>query len=628
MGSLLDKLNLPEDLPKLDIETLDELAEEIRQRLVDVVSKNGGHLASNLGIVELTLGMYTVWNPYKDRIVWDVGHQCYVHKILTGRNKELATLRQLDGISGFPKREENPADAFNTGHSSTSISAALGIMRGLGLQKGKSKCIAVIGDGALTGGMAFEALNDAARVFNDFVIILNDNGMSISRNVGGMSRYLGKIRTGRSYIRIKKGLKNTLYKIPFIGEKLVKLIQKFKLSIKILVIPGEIFEELGFKYIGPVDGHNINAIRDALQKADFMYGPVIVHVVTKKGYGYKIAEDNPDKFHGVGPFDKETGEVYSEKRISFSKSFSNHLCELAEKDERVIAITAAMQNGTGLSDFLAKYPDRFYDVGIAEQHAITMASGMATTGVKPFVAMYSTFLQRAYDQVLHDAALQSLPIVIAVDRAGISGMDGETHQGIYDIAYLTHIPNITIAAPCCIEEQIQLMDMALEYDKGPFVIRYPAYDEYEYDRKFLADNPCIIGQGLLMEEEKDNYDIVFIAIGKMVGTALKASHFLKEKGYNVNVFNARFANPLDVSGIKDLVSKAKCYMTLEDGVKVSGFGSSVVCQMAEEGIQKPCRIIGFPSSPIPHGSIDALFKRYGMDVQSIADAAIDMIEKL
>ncbi len=428
MGSLLDKLTLPEDLPKLDIETLDELAEEIRQRLVDVVSKNGGHLASNLGIVELTLGMYTVWNPYKDRIVWDVGHQCYVHKILTGRNKELATLRQLDGISGFPKREENPADAFNTGHSSTSISAALGIMRGLGLQKGKSKCIAVIGDGALTGGMAFEALNDAARVFNDFVIILNDNGMSISRNVGGMSRYLGKIRTGRSYIRIKKGLKNTLYKIPFIGEKLVKLIQKFKLSIKILVIPGEIFEELGFKYIGPVDGHNIKAIRDALQKADFMYGPVIVHVVTKKGYGYKIAEDNPDKFHGVGPFDKETGEVYSEKRISFSKSFSNHLCELAEKDERVIAITAAMQNGTGLSDFLAKYPDRFYDVGIAEQHAITMASGMATTGVKPFVAMYSTFLQRAYDQVLHDAALQSLPIVIAVDRAGISGMDGETHQ--------------------------------------------------------------------------------------------------------------------------------------------------------------------------------------------------------
>ncbi len=630
-NNLLKTLKLPDDLPKLNLEQLNELSVCIRERLIDVVSETGGHLASNLGVVELTIAMYSIWNPFTNKIIWDVGHQTYVHKILTGRNDELSTIRQLNGLSGFPKREESMSDAFNTGHSSTSISAALGMVRANRITNDKKKVIAVIGDGALTGGMAFEALNDAARIYNDITIILNDNGMSISRNVGGMSRYLGRIRTGKSYIRLKKGFKAFLLRVPFLGEKLVSLIQRLKLSIKILVIPGDIFEELGFKYIGPVDGHNISEIKKVLKKVEYMYGPVIVHVVTKKGYGYKPAEKNPDMFHGVSPFDKETGNMRKNINISFSRNFSKHLCELAEKDKTIAAITAAMQNGTGLREFSNLYPDRFFDVGIAEQHAITMASGMATGNVKPFVAMYSTFLQRAYDQVLHDAALQKLPMVISVDRAGISGTDGETHQGIYDLAYLNHIPNLTVTAPCCIEEQSQFMDIALDLMNkklcGPFVIRYPAYDNYTHDREYIIKNPVAAGKGLVMNDENKSYDIALIAIGRMVETAMSVSEKLKLMGYTAIVFNARFLSPLDTDGIFDVVSRSKCYMTLEDGVKKGGFGSSVICALTEKGLMRHAEIVGLPDEPIPHGSIDSLHVKYGMDAQSVTEKAVNLINK-
>lgn len=623
--SLLKELNLPGDLKGLTNEDLGLLAEEIRERLIDIVSKRGGHLASNLGVVELTLALYSIWNPYETKIVWDVGHQTYVHKILTGRNDAFESLRQKDGLSGFPKREESLADSFNTGHSSTSISAALGIMRGQKLQGNNDKVIAIIGDGALTGGMAYEALNDASKEDGNLLIILNDNGMSIGKNVGAMSRYLGRIRTGRSYIRLKKGFKKFLIKIPLIGEKLINLIQKFKISIRVLVIPGEIFEELGFKYLGPIDGHNFKALKNAFNKSKYIEKPCLIHLVTQKGYGYGPAMENPDFFHGVSAFDKDSGTMKKSQALSFSKSFSDHICKLAKDDKRICAVTAAMQNGTGLTAFEKEFPDRFFDVGIAEQHAITMAAGLAVSGMKPVVTMYSSFLQRAYDQLIHDACLQSLHLTLLIDRAGVCGPDGETHQGIFDIGFLSPLPNITIAAPATVEEQKDLLNLALEHEGGPFAIRYPAYDTFSASRERIISSPVKYGESLLMLAKEDYYDLVFVALGNMVDPSIKAAEILKVKGYKVNVINARFVKPLDEEAIYNSLKKSKAYITVEDGVSINGFGSLVLKKMNERGLNINCRILGLPDKNICHGNIPCIHKDYGLDPESLAKEATNLI---
>ncbi len=629
MSTWLETLRLPEDLKTLNSKQMAELAEEIRARLIAVVSETGGHLASNLGVVELTLGLYSVFDPYQDKIIWDVGHQSYVHKILTGRNAALPTLRSFGGLSGFPKREESPADCFNTGHSSTSLSAGLGMVRARSIRGESYHVISVIGDGALTGGMAFEALNDAARTFGEFLIILNDNGMSISRNVGGMSQYLGRIRTRRSYIRLKRGVKLFLSKIPLVGERLIRGIKRFKASLKLLLIPGELFEDLGLPYIGPVDGHDVKAVQNALRKAMEQGGPVLVHMITRKGYGYPPAEENPDLFHGVPSFDPDSGQLTSDQAVSFSRHFAEHLIALAEQDVLIAAVTAAMPTGTGLQWFGEKFPERFVDVGIAEQHAVTMAAGMAASGIKPFVVIYSTFLQRAYDQLLHDVALQQLPVIIGIDRAGVSGADGETHQGIYDLAYLNPMPYVSICAPCCVEEQAQMMDVGLSMffassdqphpvPRGPFVIRYPAKDRFTRDRSFVRTSPVVYGKGVLLRDEPGQADVTLAALGSMVEPALEAAELLEKEGIRTLVFHPRFVQPLDGEGLRACVERTRCLVTVEDGVVVGGYGSYAADYLMSYGGLVPMAILGFPDEPVEHGSIDQLYHKYCLDAVGIA----------
>ena len=609
---MLEQINNAEDLKKLSINEKNTLSEEIRKYILDVVSKNGGHLASNLGIVELTIAIHSVFDLEKDRVVWDVGHQAYVHKIFTGRKDELKTLRKLDGIAGFPKTSESITDCFNTGHSSTSISAAMGIAKARDLKNEDYSVLAVIGDGALTGGMALEALNHVGSSKTRMIVILNDNEMSISKNVGGINKFLSKLRVKKRYtISNKKGRK-IIEKIPLIGKSAVNAVTKIKKSIKQLILPKMYFEDIGFKYVGPVDGHNIEDMEYILSRAKELDEPVLIHVLTKKGKGYKPAEENPDKFHGTGPFNIETGESTKKKSKDYSKAFGEKLIELAEKNEKIVAITAAMRDGTGLKDFSIKYPERFFDVGIAEQHALTFAAGLAKEGMIPFVPIYSSFYQRAYDQVIHDICIQKLPVIMCVDRAGCVGNDGETHQGLYDMAFFKLIPNITIMAPKDFEELTKMMEFAIEL-KAPVVIRYPRGGES--DIKFEKHEEIKLGKSEILQEGED---VTIIGIGKMTSTAMKVANLLKKDDISAEVINARFLKPIDEKVITESISKTKFVITIEDGTQIGGLGSSIkeiIVNKKIEGVKIKC--FAYPDEFIKHGSVPELEKIYGLDCENI-----------
>lgn len=605
---MLEKIKSSEDVKKLSKQEKTELAEEIRKYILEVVSENGGHLASNLGVVELTIALHSVFDMSKDKIIWDVGHQSYVHKILTGRKEQLKTLRKLDGIAGFPKTNECEADCFNTGHSSTSISAALGMARARDIKKENNSVIAVIGDGALTGGMAFEGLNDAGCNKTKLTVILNDNEMSISENTGGLSMMLSKIRTRKSYTKPNISAKKVILKIPVVGKPVVKIVQKFKGSIKQLVIPKMFLEDIGFRYLGPVDGHNEAELERMLNITKQLDGPVLLHVITKKGKGYKIAEENPDKFHATGPFEIDTGKSKKKKSKDYSKVLGDKLVELAQNDDRIVAITAAMKDGTGLTEFANKFPDRFFDVGIAEQHALCMAAGMAKEGMKPVVPIYSSFYQRGYDQVIHDIAIQKLPVVMCVDRAGIVGADGETHQGLLDMAFFRIVPNLTIMAPKDFVEFENMIEFAIKLGK-PVVIRYPRGGEDKY--KFNKEEKIELGKAETLTYGKN---ATIIAIGKTVSKAVK----IAEKLEKVEVINARFLKPLDVEKIKESIAKTKNVIVIEDGTSVGGLTTAIKELIVDENLKNiKFKSFAYPDKFIEHGSVEELEKRYNVDENTI-----------
>ena len=605
---MLEKIKSSEDVKKLSKQEKTELAEEIRKYILEVVSENGGHLASNLGVVELTIALHSVFDMSKDKIIWDVGHQSYVHKILTGRKEQLKTLRKLDGIAGFPKTNECEADCFNTGHSSTSISAALGMARARDIKKENNSVIAVIGDGALTGGMAFEGLNDAGCNKTKLTVILNDNEMSISKNTGGLSMMLSKIRTRKSYTKPNISAKKVILKIPVVGKTVVRIVQKFKGSIKQLVIPKMFLEDIGFRYLGPVDGHNEAELERMLNITKQLDGPVLLHVITKKGKGYKIAEENPDKFHATGPFEIETGKSKKEKSKDYSKVLGDKLVELAQNDDKIVAITAAMKDGTGLTEFANKFPDRFFDVGIAEQHALCMAAGMAKEGMKPVVPIYSSFYQRGYDQVIHDIAIQKLPVVMCVDRAGIVGADGETHQGLLDMAFFRIVPNLTIMAPKDFVEFEKMIEFATKLEK-PVVIRYPRGGEDKY--KFNKEEKIELGKAETLTYGKN---ATIIAIGKTVSKAVK----IAEKLEKVEVINARFLKPLDVEKIKESIAKTKNVIVIEDGTSVGGLTTAIKELIVDENLKNiKFKSFAYPDKFIEHGSVEELEKRYNVDENTI-----------
>ena len=611
---MLEQINGAADLRRLNINEKKILAQEIREYIIDVVSKNGGHLASNLGIVELTLAIHNVFDLKKDKVVWDVGHQAYVHKILTGRKEQLKTLRKLDGLAGFPKTSESETDCFNTGHSSTSISAAMGMAKARDLKKENHSVIAVIGDGALTGGMALEALNHVGSSRTNMIVILNDNEMSISKNIGGINKLLTRLRAKRRYTVSNQKGRKIIEKIPVIGRLTVKAVKRIKKSIKQLIIPKMYFEEIGFKYLGPVDGHNLEDLEYILSRAKELDEPVLIHVLTKKGKGYKPAEDNPDKFHGTGPFNIETGESTKKKSKDYSKAFGEKLIELAEKNDRIVAITAAMRDGTGLKDFSTKYPERFFDVGIAEQHALTFAAGLAKEGMIPFVPIYSSFYQRAYDQVIHDICIQKIPVIMCVDRAGCVGNDGETHQGLYDMAFFRLIPNITIMAPKDFEELTKMMKFAIEL-KAPVVIRYPRGGEA--DVKFDKHEELELGKAEVL---KEGQDVTIIGIGKMTAMAMKVANELEKDDINAEVINARFLKPLDESKITESISNTKFVITIEDGTEIGGLGSSIkelIINKKLEDVKIKC--FAYPDEFIKHGSVSELEELYGLDYKNIVN---------
>ncbi|WP_347489629.1 1-deoxy-D-xylulose-5-phosphate synthase [Desulfoscipio sp. XC116] len=611
MANLLSKVNSPDDIKKLNLEEITKLADEIRMFLIDKVSKTGGHLASNLGVVELTLALHRVFNSPSDKIVWDVGHQTYVHKIITGRKNKFHTLRKLDGLSGFPKVNESKHDVFNTGHSSTSISAALGIARARDLKKENYSVISIIGDGALTAGMAFEALNDAGRFSNNFILILNDNEMSISKNVGGLSSYLSKIRTEPFYFKVKENIGFLLNKIPLINKSATQVLGRLKGSIKYMIMPGIIFEELGFKYLGPIDGHNIMEIEKVLSRAKKIKGPVFVHICTRKGRGYIYAEENPHIFHGIAPFEIETGKIIANCGSGYSEIFGRELTKIAQNNDSIVAISAAMPHGTGLDLFSKKFPERFFDVGIAEQHAVTLAAGLATNGMNPVVALYSSFLQRAYDQVMHDVALQNLHVVFAIDRAGIVGEDGETHHGIYDISFLSHIPNMTILAPCDYNDFAKMLKYALEEHKGPVAIRYPRGKGSD---KLVETPPLIYGQSLLLRE---GTNVTIAAVGNKVETALLVADMLEKMNFTCDIIYSRFIKPIDEKLILNSAGKTRFLVTIEDNALTGGFGSKVLETMSRRGINIKSKMFGYPDHFIAHGLINELQSIYRLDAQSI-----------
>ena len=619
---MLEKVNNSTDLKKLNIKQKEELAEDIRKYIVDVVSNTGGHLASNLGVVELTIALHSVFDLPNDKIVWDVGHQTYVHKILTGRKEELKTMRTLNGIAGFPKTSESETDCFNTGHSSTSISAAMGMAKARDIKHENNSVVAVIGDGALTGGMALEALNHVGSSKTKMIIILNDNEMSISKNVGGINLFLSKLRARKMYNKSNISGKRILAKVPFVGERVIKLVQRTKKSIKQFIIPKMFFEDIGFKYLGPVDGHNIEDMEYLLSKAKDLDEPVLIHILTKKGKGYKPAEENPDRFHATGPFNVENGETKKEKTIDYSSVFGDKLIKLAEKNKNIVAITAAMKDGTGLKEFANKYPERFFDVGIAEQHAITFAAGLAKEGMIPVVPIYSSFYQRCYDQVIHDVCMQNLHVVMCVDRAGIVGADGETHQGILDFSFFKIIPNIKILAPKDFKEFEMMLEYAVNQD-GPIVIRYPRGGEGKY--KF-ENYESIENENAEIIKNGDN--VTILAIGKMVSKAMEVSKELEKNKINVEVVNVRFLKPLDKNKIMSSILKTKNVITIEDNSLSGGLSTSIKELIIENNI-KDIKIesFGYPDEFIKHGTVDQIEKIYGLDSFDIAEKIIKMINE-
>lgn len=610
--TILEGINSPEDIKKLDNKQLYQLSDEIRTFLIDNVSKTGGHLASNLGVVELTIALHRVFKMPEDKIIWDVGHQTYVHKILTGRKEGFESLRKYNGMSGFPKPNESIYDTFAAGHSSTSISAALGIACARDIKNEKYNVVAVIGDGALTGGMAFEALNDAGISNKNIIVVVNDNEMSISRNVGGLSSYLSKIRTEPAYINLRDDIENIVKKIPAIGNNLFKSTEKLKESLKYLIIQGMIFEELGFTYLGPIDGHNIGKIINVLRRAKNIKGPVLIHTVTKKGKGYFFAERYPDIFHGIDAFEVKTGKKLSESKITYSTVFGEEIVKEAKENDSIVAITAAMRDGTGLRTFSKEFPERFFDVGIAEQHAVTFAAGLASNGLKPVFAVYSTFLQRGYDQVVHDVCIQNLPVLFAIDRAGIVGEDGETHQGILDISFLRSIPNMTILAPKDIKEFRMMLGWCFKYILGPEAIRYPRGGDMEVE--FEKYDEIVKGKWETLNVGKD---VAILAVGRMVQTAYKVKDMLKKNNINVTVINCRFIKPMDTIMLDKILKEHSLILTLEDNYISGGFGSGVMEYASKKDYKGRIVMMGYPDEFVTHGSINILYKKYALDADGI-----------
>ena len=613
---VLEKINEVNDIKKLSWEELEVLSEEIREFLIEKISVTGGHLASNLGVVELTMALHLSFDLPADKIVWDVGHQAYTHKILTGRKTGFDELRKYGGMSGFPKRKESECDSFDTGHSSTSISAAMGLVNARDLLGEKHHVIAVIGDGALTGGMAYEALNNASHLKKNFIIVLNDNKMSISENLGGMSKYLNSLRTAEFYNGLKNGVEHTLINMG--GQKVYEGLKRTKDGIKQLFVPGMLFENMGIKYLGPVDGHNISDMQRVFNEAKRVKGAVLVHVLTKKGYGYEPAEKNPSKFHGTEPFVIETGLPKKKKeKPNYTDIFSAALCKLSEKNDKVVAITAAMPDGTGLKKFAGLYPNRFFDVGIAEEHAVTFAAGLAAGGMIPVVAVYSSFLQRAYDQIIHDVCIQNLHVIFAIDRAGLVGSDGETHQGIFDLSFLASIPNLCIMAPKNKQELYSMLKFAIKYE-GPIAIRYPRGEAYEGLEGFREK--IVYGKAEMLYPEKD---IALLAVGSMVRVAEEVRESLKEKGFSCTLINARFVKEFDRELIASLAENHKLLVTMEENVTTGGFGERVVDYVESNDIDLRVLKIALPDMYVEHGNVNILYKDAGIDAQSVVERILN-----
>ena len=609
---ILDSIQKENDIQKIDNKDLPQLAQEIRTFLIEKISENGGHLGSNLGVVELTMAMHLSFHLPEDKMIWDVGHQSYTHKLLTGRKDGFDTLRKYGGMSGFPKRKESACDAFDTGHSSTSISAGLGYAMASQLKGDNNYVVSVIGDGSLTGGMAWEALNNASRLKRNFIIVLNDNNMSIAENVGGFSEYLNQVRTREGYQNLKAGVENTLSRLPGRGEQLIRGIRKTKNSIKQFFVPGMLFEEMGLTYLGPYDGHNIDQLMRAFKEAKQVNGAVVLHVCTQKGQGYEPAMRHPARFHGAEPFVIETG-LPKKKRIkaNYTDIFSTVMRKMGDREPDVVAVTAAMPDGTGLKRFHNMFPDRFFDVGIAEQHAVTFAAGLAAAGLKPVVAVYSSFLQRAYDQVIHDVCIQNLHVIFAIDRAGLVGSDGETHQGIFDLSYLSSIPNMTVMAPKNKWELSDMMKFAVRYD-GPIALRYPRGEAYDGLSRFRL--PIEYGK---WETIYDENEIALLAVGSMVKTAVEVRDRLRQMGYGCTLVNARFVKPLDQEAIRTLQTEHQLLVTMEENVKAGGFGEAVLEYLNEIKSQTRAMVIALPDDYVEHGNVDLLKQECGIDAESI-----------
>ncbi|MBD5535666.1 MAG: 1-deoxy-D-xylulose-5-phosphate synthase [Lachnospiraceae bacterium] len=618
---MLEQIQKENDIKYIDKSEYDALAEEIRQFLIEKISVTGGHLGSNLGAVELTMALHIALNLPEDKIIWDVGHQSYTHKLLTGRRDGFESLRKFHGMSGFPKRKESPCDCFDTGHSSTSISAGLGMVKARDLKGESNTIISVIGDGSLTGGMAYEALNNASKLETNFIIVLNDNNMSISENVGGMSSYLNNIRTADSYLDLKLGIYNALRGTAK-GDSVIKTIRRVKSGVKQLVIPGMLFEDMGITYLGPVNGHDINAMVKVIGEARRVKGAVIVHVMTEKGKGYAPAERHPARFHGAEPFDIETGLPTNPRNTpNYTDIFSTVMCKLGQRNENVVAITAAMPDGTGLKRFHNMYPDRFFDVGIAEEHAVTFAAGLAAGGMRPVVAVYSSFLQRAYDQILHDVCIQGLPVVFAIDRAGLVGSDGETHQGIFDLSYLSSIPGIQIMAPKNKWELSDMLKFAVEFD-GPCAIRYPRGEAYAGLKEFRE--PIVYGKSEWIYEEKE---IALLAVGSMVRTAEAVRDILKKAGHSCSLVNARFVKPLDEAMVEKAAAGHDLLVTMEENVVSGGFGERVQSFVNEKAMAVKELSIAIPDAYVEHGSVELLKRELLMDADSVAARIMEKLKK-
>lgn len=609
---MLEKIQKPNDIKKIPADQLPALAEEIREFIIESLSKTGGHLASNLGVVELTIAMHRVFDLPKDKLIWDVGHQSYTHKILTGRKDGFETLRREGGISGFPKRSESDCDVFDTGHSSTSISAGVGYVRARELKKENYSVVSIIGDGALTGGMAYEALNNAASLKSNFIIVLNDNEMSITENVGGMSSYLSGLRTASAYTDFKMDVTKALNRIPGIGPGMVDAMRKMKSSIKQIIIPGMLFEDMGLTYLGPVDGHNIPQLIKTFQEAKRFEGPILVHVLTQKGRGYEPAMRHPARFHGAGSFDVKTGLPVGKSNPTYTDVFSTVMRKMGDRRKDVAAVTAAMMTGVGLKRFYNMFPDRCFDVGIAEEHAVTFAAALSLGGITPVVAIYSSFLQRAYDQIMHDVCMQNLHVVFAIDRAGLVGYDGETHHGIFDLSYLGSMPNMTILAPKNLWELSDMIKFAVDYD-GPIAVRYPRGEAYTGLKEFRA--PICLGKSEVIHEGSR---VALLAVGSMVKMAEEVQKQLKERmDMDAALVNARFVKPIDEELLRSFADTYELVVTLEENVKDGGFGERVLAFAEEEDLPFGVEIIALPDRFIPHGSVSYQMKQVGFTPEDI-----------